>query len=406
MQIAGGPLAIAVGADLRREEISDRAVNADYGRGLNVGGEGTVPNTDASRNVIAVFTELSIPVTKTVELSAAVRWDHYSDVGSKANPRFAARWNPTKEVLLRASAGTGFRVPSLWDLHSAPSFGNSANSLLDPGCPAALIADGDARCVDTQLNTRNIASPNLKPETSRQWSMGFLVEPLQGISLGLDYWQIKKKDQIGTVSADIVLANPDDLTLYNRYISRFVRSAAGTTLYFDQPLENLGDLKTAGFDLDAKWRFNPGFAKATVSLAGTYLTEWKIQQGVGFPFVSYLGNSFNGGNAYPRWSHVAALDLERGPWLFTVENTYTRGWTEAFAAGGTHWIDSVSRWNLGLKFTGLRNIALKLGVKNVADKLPPYTDVSSNGSHAAGFPNAVASPLGRYWYGVATYSFK
>ena len=43
---------------------------------------------------------------------------------------------------------------------------------------------------------------------------------------------------------------------------------------------------------------------------------------------------------------------------------------------------------------GIKNLALKLGVKNLVDKLPPYTDVSSNGSHAAGYPNAQASPLG------------
>src|SRR5258708_3711428 len=283
MQIGGGPLAIAVGADFRREEISDRAVNADYGAGLNVGGEGTVPNTDASRNVAAVFAELSIPVTKTVELSAAVRWDHYSDVGSKGNPRLAARWNPTKEVLFRASAGTGFRVPSLWDLHSAPSFGNSANSLLDPGCPAALIADGDARCVDTQLNTRNIASPSLKPETSRQWSVGFLVEPVQGISMGLDYWRIKKKDQIGQVSADIVLANPNDLTLYNRYITRFHRTPAATTLYFDQPLEHLGDFDTSGCRLAAKGLFNPaGSANATLASTVHYLAPRTPPQDTAF----------------------------------------------------------------------------------------------------------------------------
>ena len=110
----------------------------------------------------------------------------------------------------------------------------------DPGCPAALIADGDARCVGTQLNVRNIASPNLKPETSTQWSAGFLLEPSAGVSLGLDYWRIEKKDQIGTITGDTILANPDDLTLYNRYIARFVRSSIGTTLYVDQPLE-VGD---------------------------------------------------------------------------------------------------------------------------------------------------------------------
>lgn len=406
MALAGGALAVAVGVDMRREEISDHAVNADYGAGLHVGGEGTVPDTNASRNVYALFAELNAPVVKGVELSAAVRWDHYSDVGSKVSPRVSARWNPTKEILLRASAGKGFRAPSLWDLNSPVSFGNSANPLRDPGCPAALLADEDPRCVDTQLNVRNISSPNLKPETSTQWSAGFLVEPIRSLSISVDYWRIEKKDQIGTVTADTILANPNDLTLYNRFISRFSRTPLGTTRYVDQPLENLGEMKTAGWDIDAKYRFDPGYGRFTLSFTGTYWTEWKFQLGKDFPFTNFLGNSFFGGNAYPRWTHVASVDFERGPWLATIENTYTRGWTEAFTAGGTHWIDSVSRVNLAVKYSGFRNVSLKLGVKNVADDLPPYTDVSSNGSHAAGYSNATASPLGRFWYGVVTYSFK
>ena len=404
--MAGGNAALALGADVRREEIADRAVNEDYGRGLHIGGEGTVPNTNASRNVFAVFAEVSLPLVRNVEVTGALRHDHYSDVGSKTNPMVSAKWNPSRQFLLRASAGKGFRVPSLWDLHSAPSFGNTANSLTDPGCPAALIADEDARCVDTQLNVRNISSPNLKPETSKQWSVGLLLEPFTGVSAGLDDWRIEKKDQIATVTGDTILANPNDLTLYNRFISRFVRSPAGTTLYLDQPLENLGGLKTAGWDLDVKVRFEPGFAKATLSFTGTYLTEWKLQNGKDFPFVSYLGNSFNGGNAYPRWTHVASLDLERGPWLATIEQTYTAGWIEAFAAGGTHRIPSTSRINLAAKYSGFRKTSIKVGLRNALDDIPPYTDVSSNGSHAAGWANAVADPRGRVWYAVVTYSFK
>ncbi len=405
-KMAGGNAAIAIGADVRREEIDDKATNVDYGLGLHIGGEGTVPDTKASRNVSAVFAEMSLPVMRDLEITGAVRFDHYSDVGSKANPQIRARWNPSRELLLRASAGKGFRVPSLWDLHSPPAFGNTANAVVDPGCPAALIADEDARCVDTQLNVRNIASTDLKPETSTQWSAGFLFEPRPGMSLGLDYWRIEKKDAIGTVTADTILANPNDLTLYNRYISRFHRSPIGTTLYVDQPLENLGGLKTAGWDVDAKMRFNAGFAKATFSFVGTYLTEWKSQAGKDFAFVSYLGNSFNGGNAYPRWTHVASIDLERGPWMATVEQTYTSGWIEAFLGGGTHEISGVSRINLAGKFTGFRNLAIKVGVRNVLDDLPPYTDVSSNGSHAAGWANAVADPRGRFWYTIISYSFK
>jgi iron complex outermembrane receptor protein len=405
-KIGGGNVAIAFGADLRREEIDDKATNADYGLGLHIGGEGTVPDTKASRNVTAVFAEMNVPVTKDLEITGAVRFDHYSDVGSKGNPQIRARWSPSPQLLLRASAGKGFRVPSLWDLHSPPAFGNTANAVVDPGCPAALIADEDARCVDTQLSVRNIASPDLKPETSTQWSAGFLVEPTPGMSLAIDYWRIEKKDAIGSVTADVILANRNDLTLYNRYIARFHRSPIGTTLFVDQPLENLGGLKTSGWDFDAKMRFNPAFARVTASFVGTYLTEWKVQQGKDFPYVSYLGNSFNGGNAYPRWTHVASVDFERGPWLATIEQTYSSGWVEAFLGGGTHDISAVSRVNLAVKYSGIRNIGIKLGVRNVADELPPYTDVSSNGSHAAGWANAVADPRGRFWYGVVTYSFK
>ena len=405
-KMAGGSAALALGADFRREQIDDKAVNADYGAGLHIGGEGTVPDTDASRNVSAVFAELELPFTRELEVTGAVRFDHYSDVGSKGSPQIRARWAPSREFLVRASAGKGFRAPSLWDLHSPPAFGNSANAVTDPGCPANLIADEDARCVDTQLNVRNIASTNLKPETSSQWSAGFVFEPTQGASFALDYWRIEKKDAIGTITADTILANPNDLTLYNQYIARFHRSPIGTTLFVDQPLENLGGLKTAGWDVDAKMRFDTPLAKTTLSFVGTYLTEWKSQLGKDFDYVSYLGNSFNGGNAYPRWTHVASVDFERGPWLGTIEQTYTSGWTEAFLAGGTHEIPGVSRINMAAKYSGFRHFTIKLGVRNALDHLPPYTDVSSNGSHAAGWANAVADPRGRFWYTVLTYSFK
>ena len=67
--------------------------------------------------------------------------------------------DPYGAPVFRGTWGRGFRAPSLWDLHSPPAFGNTANAVTDPGCPAALIADEDARCVDTQLNVRNISAP-------------------------------------------------------------------------------------------------------------------------------------------------------------------------------------------------------------------------------------------------------
>jgi len=406
-KMGGGMAAVAFGADLRREQIDDKPLNSDYETGQNIGGEGTVPHTNASRNVSALFTELSMPFMKDLEVTLAGRWDHYSDVGSKGTPQIRARYQPVKEWLLRASAGKGFRAPSLWDLHSPPAFGNSANALNDPGCPPNLIADEDARCVGTQLNVRNIASPNLKPETSTQWSAGFLWEPIRPLSLAIDYWNIEKKDAIGSITADTILANPDDLTLYNRFQSRFVRAANGVTLYVDQPLENLGELKTSGFDVDARASLDaPYGTKMVLSFTGTYIDTYELQPGRDLPFISYLGNSFNGGNAYPRCTHVASIDMSNGPWGGTLEQTYVNGWTEAFQNGGTHTIPSTSRINAQVRYMGIKKLALKLGVRNLMDRLPPYTDVSSYGSHAAGWANSFADPRGRFWWGSVTYTFK
>ena len=86
-KMGGGNAALALGVDFRHEDVDDKAVNADYGNGLNIGGEGTIPPTNASRNVYALYGELSLPVIKDLELTAAVRYDHYSDVGSNTSPR-------------------------------------------------------------------------------------------------------------------------------------------------------------------------------------------------------------------------------------------------------------------------------------------------------------------------------
>ena len=254
-RMQGGSMAVALGTDLRREKIEDKPINDDYRQGLHIGGEGTVPDVSASRTVSALFGEVVLPIVKDLEVSGALRYDRYSDVGSKTNPRVTVRWQPSKTVLMRASAGSGFRAPSLWDLKSPPSFSNTANQVNDPGCPAALIAAEDPRCIQVQLTTRQSSSPSLKPETSKQWAMGLVLEPVRAVSVAVDYWKIVKKDNIGVLTADTILAT-GDLTLYNQFRNRFVRNAAGTTLYVDQPAENLGGLRTAGLDVDVRTRLS------------------------------------------------------------------------------------------------------------------------------------------------------
>jgi iron complex outermembrane receptor protein len=413
MAMGGGNMAMAVGVDLRREQANDKPVNDEYRQGLHIGGEGSVPETNASRNVFAVFSELSLPFAKGWEGTLAARYDKYSDFGSTFNPRASLRWQPDRSVLLRTSAGTGFRAPSLWDVNSPPSFSNTANSLVDPSCPPPPVSTpGDPRC-ETQFTTRSTSSPNLKPEKSRQFSAGIVLEPVKWLSTSLDYWYISKKDQIDTISGDALLTDPALLAAHG---DRIHRDSQGFIAFIDTPVENLGGLRTSGWDLDVKgsWLVE-GVGKFGAQLTGTYITRWERQNGIGAAYVSYLGTAGDGGTVQPkpRWQHVIAFDYATGPWGASLENTFVKGWTESadlvdanIGVHTEHKVKDTVRWNLAGTYTGVKNLKLRLGIRNLFNTEPPFTAVSSYGSHAAGYAASFADPRGRFYYATLSYQFK
>ena len=408
--MAGGNMAVAMGVDFRREKAEDRPVNADYSAGKHIGGEGTVPLTIASRNISAVFGELSMPFAKGVEAGLSARYDRYSDFGGTFNPRATIRWNPSKEFLLRGAFGTGFRAPTLWDVNAPTSSTNTANNLQDPDCPAGF--DGDPRC-DIQFNVRNFSSPDLKPEKSRQASLGFVFEPNRHFSAAVDLWTITKRDLIGQIGGDALMSNP---TLYQRFKSRVKRNAQGFILYIETPVENLGELKTSGVDIDLRGSIPLGdMGTLRPGFNATHISKWKRQSEKGGAFTSFEGTAGDGAGVQPvpEWQHSASLDWAFGSFNFTVENTFVKGWTESAGlveanvfVAAEHKVKDTNRINLAAGYTGIKGLNLRLGVKNVTDKEPPFTAVSSNGSHAAGYAASFADPRGRYWYGSVSYEFK
>lgn len=410
MAMGGGNMAVAMGIDLRREKAEDRPVNADYSAGKHIGGEGTVPTTIASRTIKAVFGELSLPFFKGFEAGLSARYDNYSDFGNTFNPRATLRFQPTKELLLRAAAGTGFRAPTLWDVNSPVSSTNTANSLRDPDCPPGFEAD--PRC-EIQFNVHNFSSANLKPEKSRQASLGVVFEPSRNFSATLDFWMIHKRDQISQIGGDALLSTP---SLYAVYKSRVKRNAQGFITFIETPVENLGDLKTSGFDIDLRGSIPMADGiRLTPSFVGTYVKTWKRQAIRGGAFTEYAGSAGDGAavQPVPRWQHTAAVDFNRGDWTVTLENTYVNGWTEAAAlvdfnvgVNEPHRVKDTWRFNTSVTYKGIKNLTARIGIRNLTNEEPPFTAVSSYGSHAAGYAASFADPRGRFWYATLGYQFK
>ena len=93
---------------------------------------GNFLDVHASRNDTAFYGELNIPLLKTLEANVAIRTDDYSDFGRTNNPKGSLRFQPTKDVLLRASYGTGFLAPSLYQLYVPQTSGVSAPGTVRP----------------------------------------------------------------------------------------------------------------------------------------------------------------------------------------------------------------------------------------------------------------------------------
>ena len=218
MTLPGGPLGFAIGAEFRR----DRAkyfVNRELASQASSSGSADAQDQSGARSIWALFSEVNVPIVKDLELNVAARYDHYSDVGGSFNPKVSLRWQPTRQLLLRGSFNKGFRAPTLFDLYGPQTTTNSSDTYDDPVlCPNGVPAPGanpNIACGQQQL-VRGGGNPDLSPERSRTYSAGIVVEPLQNLTLSLDYWNIRLKDQINSLAEQTIFGN------YEKYRDLFV----------------------------------------------------------------------------------------------------------------------------------------------------------------------------------------
>lgn len=420
-KLQGGPLALAFGAEARKETFKITA-SPEIQIGDIEGYGGNFFPVDVSRNVAAAFAEVSAPFLRNLEVTAAVRYDHYQNVGSTTRPKAGVRWQPMRELLVRGSVGQGFRAPSLTELHQPQQSGVSAPGLNDPlRCP---VTGGVNDCV-TQFPVTLGGNAALKPERSINSSIGFVLEPTANFSVGIDYWQVHLRDPIifGVTPATIL----GDPARFGGLITRGACSAGDIALFaaaglpcvgpitnIDQRNLNLGWQRVWGADLDVRYRFQPrDWGTFTVGLNGTYIAKYDIAQPDG-TFISINGQVSpivqGAGGVIPRWRHYAYLDWKRGPWNFTLAEQYQSKYTDLFGTfdgppSAPRKVESYELWHLYGSYTGWKDVKLTFGIRNLLDKDPPYTNAGGQNYFQAGYDPGYADPRGRFYYASFTWKF-
>ena len=274
-KLPAGALAVALGAEARREALKDTP-GTSFNLGDILGGGGAIEPQDASRRVQAAFVEFAVPTHKTLEALVSARYDHYTDFGGTTNPKVALRWQPVRSLLLRGSWGMGFRAPTLPDLFTPIVEGLSGSDKGDAlRCPITQLPSD---CDLFAFRVRSGGNRALQPEHSEQAAAGIVWEPVNGVSVGLDYWKIRKTGVINALTDDIILGYLDV------YGNTNVLRGPPDPAYPDLPgpiqtliewNQNVGDRRTSGFDIDLHAR-SPATPAGRFSfgLQGTYIVDW------------------------------------------------------------------------------------------------------------------------------------
>jgi len=367
-QMAGGAMAMALGAEARHEQ-----ANVDINREIasqasSSGLSGSLPKS-GSRNIEALFGELNLPLIKDLEVQLALRVDNYSDVGNTTNPKVGLRYQPSKEVLLRASASTGFRAPTLFEKNAPPSKNDTNDSYNDPIlCPGGNPQPGSNPLRDCNLQQFKLqgGNENLKPEKSKTFAFGVVAEPIKEATLAVDYWNIHLKDKISSLPEQSIYGD------YAKYQALFLRNPDGSPYAIQDFNDNLGEVKTDGVDVSPNLRFPKGaYGNVSFSLDGTYVHKYDYQNERNGPFIENVGR-YADNNPVFRWKHTAALNWSLGTWSATLSQSYKSGYTDQNQVDEQYKdeVPSYSLWNVSGSYTGYKGVNLTAGVKNLFHKQP------------------------------------
>jgi len=458
----GGSAMLGLGLDATRQDYKDDPSQIQRGPGpgnpgwtdVEIGGGTGSQALDASRTNWGAFSELLMPISKKLEATAAVRYDSYAAVDkknvsydingvasnpgkvgndvSKATFKLSSRWTPLQTLLVRGSYGTGFRAPTMNQIADPLKNDGSSNAFPCPPLPA-----GDPRLLlckkgSTEYGLLRNGNPltgdaGLKPETSKQATIGFRVEPVPSVSFGLDLWDVRLKNQIQTLSQSMLFERADLANQYMRSYYDPIQKA--NVLVAEQNPLNLAKSHYQGLDWDTTWRYGKtGLGALSVNWTGTYML--KAEQSV--PGADGKLDTERSVGRFDSYSNVTfrvisrmVVQLKGEKTVHALSANYRSGYHDqalsvddqavrainpdgaigAVVAMTDHDVKSYLTLDYQLKASVLPNLTLTGGIKNLLDQDPPMSIRNAGGGNQVGYDGRYTDPLGRTFYLAANYKF-
>jgi iron complex outermembrane receptor protein len=329
----------------------------------------TRPSYEATRRNHGLASEIQWPALARLHLTGAARIESYSDFGSVLTGKLGAKYQLAEHTFVRASAGTGYRAPTLAQMvpiASRQSAGTNVN-----GVTREIWAEGN---------------PDLRPETSVQHSVGIQSTPNHRWAMGLDWWQLKVNDVFSSLSVSEIDRDP-------ALRARYFRNGN----FYLQPL-NLGQLNKSGIDYSVQYRHPLDSGVFTLGVEGTRNLTSKRTLQTGQDTVSDIGTyqaafdtitprnklRISGTIASPKTGWRAAINYQSGntePNPFTLLEPNGR---PGMHTGGTHTVRHSLTLDIGGWYQVHQRLRLVWNIENVTNATPPLRIYNNNHSPTTG----------------------
>ena len=395
----GGAAALAIGMQYREEQLRQ-----DYDALSNQDSFTFVignPDFEGTLDVWAAFAEIALPVTDDLDIQVALRYEDYGGVvGDTLDPKLAFSYRATDTFSLRGSISTSFRAPTVFLREGGAT---SLQQLVDPLTSATAF-----------VAVRTSGNEDLVPEESTAYNLGFSIEPIDDLSIELDYWNFEFEDLIIQENAQAVVnANPSDP-------DRIVRAGdpvSGPLVQINNTYVNASSLETSGLDFVMSYKIETGAGNFTPSINATYITKYDLDDPQGGSIDGAGRRNFNNiGVSSPELRANIGLNWQNDIHAANIFIRYisdydddqncadgtsnTMGCTNGFREIDS-WVSVDMQYNIdigGLLDTE-SSYVLTVGGINVTDEEPPQVFTNS------GFDSKVHDPRGRQIYARLAVEF-
>lgn len=355
----------------------------------------------AERTSHSAFAELRVPLlAESIPVLSATlqgRLDELSDLGTMRHSQLTLDWSLNRGLALRATAGSSYRAPSLYELYQ-PTM-TLPTRLPDPRRDNEL----------TNVAITFGGSPELKPATADSWSIGLTLQPQwpSRLNVSMTYWQTEIENRLTPVELISLLTSED---LFPGRLTRNAPTAAdlalgqpGTMRSIDVTAGAEGSLTASGIDIQASVHLDTPIGTITPAVAATWMNQFAGVDWPGLPSSDRVGVASTFGTI-PKWRGIASLTWRRGCFTFTTKARLNSEYADLDPLmnqrTGRHidaqpLVDIQASCQLDRSHDqAWRDIRITTGVINVFDDSPPFAEIGAN----FGFDVSQGDLRGRFGY--------